>query len=144
MSIPPLSPMENVDIVSLVISFIGPKHYRFIAVISKSFHAAYQKEFPSDTRTSLNACTIEHAAISWEGLQNLPYEDDQSKLCNSASFFGSLPALKYLRSVGCHWNKRRACQVAAGYGQLHILQYAQEMVVHGIKRHVRMPQKMAT
>ena len=53
-------------------------------------------------------------------------DNEPSELCNSASLFGSLPALKYLRSVGCRWNKVRACQVAVGNGQLHILQYARE------------------
>ena len=55
-----VSPMENVDVLRLVVSFIGPKHYRFIAVISQSFYTAYAQEFPNDTETELNASTVEY------------------------------------------------------------------------------------
>ena len=65
---PFVSPMQNLDLLRLVVSFI-PKHYRFIAVISKRFHAAYIQEFPMDTETMLNAYNVEIAKICWEELK---------------------------------------------------------------------------
>ena len=65
---PSVSPMQNLDLLRLVVSFL-PKHYRFIAVISKSFHAAYIQEFPKDTGTILNAYNVEIAKICWEELK---------------------------------------------------------------------------
>ena len=120
-----VSPMENVDILRLVVSFIGPKNYQFIAVISKNFHAAYQQEFPMDsTTTKLNASTIEFAKICWEELKH-PLPRQQYRLTDSAARFGSLPAMQYLRSVGCRWDQW-TCSNAAQNGHLHILQYARE------------------
>ena len=81
-----VSPMDNVDILRLVVSFIGQKHYRFIAIISQSFHSAYAQEFPKDTTTKLNASTIEYAKICWEELKQ-PVENQQYILSHSAAFF---------------------------------------------------------
>ena len=64
-----VSPLENVDVLRLVVSFVGRKQYRFIATISQSFHAAYVQEFPKDKKTVLNASTIEFAKICWEDLK---------------------------------------------------------------------------
>ena len=99
-----VSPMENVDVLRLVVSFIGPKQYRFIAVISQSFHEAYVREFPNDTATFLNASTVAYTKICWEELK-CPSARQQYQLSASAAFFGSLPAMQYLRSVDCDWNE---------------------------------------
>ena len=47
--------LENMDIFRLMVSFVGAKHYLFIALISQSFHVAYKQAFPKDTETKLNA-----------------------------------------------------------------------------------------
>ena len=63
--------LENMDIFRLVVSFVGAKHYLFIALISQSFHAAYKQAFPKDTETKLNASTAEYAKICCEDLKHL-------------------------------------------------------------------------
>ena len=93
-----VSPLENVDLLRLVISLIGRKHYRFIAVISKSFHAAYLQEFPNNTTTALNASTVGYARICWKDLK-YPSKRQQCKLSYSAARFGSVSAMQYLCSV---------------------------------------------
>ena len=120
---PFVSPMENMDLLRLVVSFL-PKHYRFIAVISKSFHAAYIQEFPKDTGTILNAYNVEIAKICWEELKR-PSTRQQYQLSRTAAFYGSLPAMQYLRSMRCYWDEW-ACAYAATNGHLHILQYSRE------------------
>ena len=125
-STPPLiSPMDNVDVLRMVVSFIGYKHYRFIAVISQSFHAAYVQEFPNDTETRLDASTEEYAKICWKELKHPISFRLQCRLSSSASAFGSLPAMQYLRSIGCQWNDK-TCTYAAMNGHLNVLQYAHE------------------
>ena len=116
--------MENVDLLRLVVSFVGPKHYRFIAMISQKFHAAYTQEFPDDTETELNASTKEYAKICWEDLE-YPSVYQQYKLSLSAACFGSLSAMQYLHSVDCDWDEN-ICAFAALIGHLHILQYARK------------------
>ena len=116
--------MENSDVLRLVVSFIGSKYYRFIAVISQSFHTAYTQEFPKDKETELNASTVEYAKICWEDSKNLTTEQ-HCELSSSAAFFGSLPAMQYLRSVRCEWDEQ-TCSHAAENGHLNVLKYARE------------------
>ena len=117
-----VSPLENVDLLRLVVSLIGRKHYRFIAVISKSFHAAYLQEFPKNTTTtSLNASTAGYARICWEDLK-YPSKRQQCKLSYSAARFGSVSAMQYLCSVRCNWDED-TCANAAKNGHLNVLQY---------------------
>ena len=111
----------NVDILRLVISFIGPKHYRFIAVISQSFHMAYKQEFPNDTETNVNASTVAYAKICWEDFTH----HMQCQLARSAASFGNLAAMKYLHSVGCYLSAN-TCTKAARNGHLNVLQYIRE------------------
>ena len=125
--------LENVDVLRWVISFIGPKQYRFMAVICKGFHAAYVQQIPNDTETKLNASTIEYAKICWEEMKHsLYYQKDQlawhyqrRRLACSAASYGNLPALQYLRSVGCEWCEW-TCAFAAGNGHLHVLQWCRD------------------
>ena len=120
---PQNSPMEIADVLRLVVSFL-PKHYRFIAVICKGFHAAYMNEFPKDTETNFNASTAEYAKIYWEELKP-PSKWAQFVLSSLAAKNGSEPAMQYFRSVGCKWNER-TCAKAAENGHLNTLQYARE------------------
>ena len=39
-AIPSFFSIENMDIFQLILSFVGPEHYRFVALISHSFHVA--------------------------------------------------------------------------------------------------------
>ena len=120
-----VSPMENMDILRLVVSFIGPKQYRFIATISQRFHAAYVHEFPNDTATIINASTVEYAKICWNEMKHPLTYQQHSILSHSATIFGSVSAMQYLRSVGCPWSQR-TCFLAAEHGHLHILQMARD------------------
>ena len=113
------SSMENLDILRLVASFVGPKYYRYFALISKSFHAAYRQEFPNETTTDLNASTVEHAKICRiEFLNRVPYS--YYRLSYSAAASGSIPAMQYLRSERMPWDER-TCAIAAKNGHLHVL-----------------------
>ena len=53
----PLS-LENSDIVKQIVSFVGPGQFRFIALISKTFHGAYTDKFPDDTTTHMDVSTL--------------------------------------------------------------------------------------
>ena len=121
---PLTSPMENMDILRLVVSFIGPKHYRFMAVISQSFHAAYKQEFPKDKTTKLSASNVECAKICWEEMKMLS-TNQQYQMSSSAAAFGSVPAMQYLRSVHCKWDER-TCALAAKNGHLNVLQWCRD------------------
>ena len=112
------------DVLRLIVSFIGPKQYRFIALINLSFHAAYIQAFPKDTETKLDASTVELAKVCWDELK-LRTTNQQWQLSYSAARFGCLPAMQLLQSVGCFWNES-TCAYAAENGHLHILQYIRE------------------
>ena len=125
---PQVSPMENLDVLRMVVSFVGNKNYRFVATVSQSFHAAYIQEFPKDRETKVNASTVEFARICWEEMSDLMYYNLTNlhrQLICSAAIFGNLPAMQYLRSVGCDWDKK-TCESAAENGHLNILKYARE------------------
>lgn len=47
----------------------------------------------------------------------------QKQLCGSAARHGNLPALQYLRSVGCEWDHLTCGMSAAYFGHLPILQW---------------------
>ena len=113
------------DVLRLVVSFVGPRHYRFIAGISQRFHAAYIEEFPDDTETELNASTVEYAEMCWEALEHPSPRRHQLALSYSAATHGCLPAMQYLRSVFCLWDEM-TCAYAAKKGHLNILRYARD------------------
>ena len=54
-------PIENMDILQLIVAFVGPKNYIFIAGVCQSFNMVYKQNFPNDTETNLNASTLEYA-----------------------------------------------------------------------------------
>ena len=125
---PQVSPMENVDVLRMVVTFVGNKNYRFVATISQSFYAAYIQEFPKDRETKVNASSVKFARICWEEMSDLMYNnltDLQRRLSCSAAIFGNLPAMQYLRSAGCEWDIW-TCERAAKNGHLNILKYARE------------------
>ena len=122
---PQTSPLDNADIVRLVVSFIGRKHYRFIAMINQSFYTAHSKEFPMDKRTAFNASTIECAKISCDESKYHLTDQQKRKLLHSAAIHGSLPDMQYLRSLNCEWSTW-ICATLAQFGHLHALQYAHE------------------
>ena len=130
MSAPPvtpstMAPLENDDILRLVLSYVGPKQYRFVAIINKQFKKVYKEIFPKNTRTRLNASTVGHAEICWNEINPRNRNHQESKLCIYAAKHGNLPALQYLHSMNCSWN-RATCYCAAMNGHLDILQYARD------------------
>ena len=141
------SPMDGLDalVISEIISFIGPNHYYFIATINHRFQEGYLEVFPNNKKTYINASTVGYADVCY---QTKCY--DESKICDSAAKYGSLPALQYLRSINCNWSKY-TCSNAAENGHLHILQWARKKIlfptrgikfVRGIVRHVQTQRKM--
>ena len=119
------SPFENEDILSNVLSYVGPTQYRFVAMINQNFKAIYLKLFRNDKTTYLNASTVGHAKICWNEITPGNRNRQESKLCNYAAMRGSLPALQYLHSVHCPWDEY-TCRCAAENGHLEILQYAHD------------------
>ena len=119
------SPLDDLDvfILSEIISYIGPYHYYFVAMINRRFRERYIEVFPKNTKTSVNASTVGYADVCY---QTKCY--DESKICDSAAKYGSLPALQYLRSINCNWSKY-TCSNAAENGHLHILQWARKKVI---------------
>ena len=119
--------LEHLDLslLSEIISFIGPKQYRFVAAINKSFRTAYLQAFNHETKTHLNASTLEHAKICFDEMNEATCATFPYDLCTSAARYGNLPVLQYLRSVNSEWDDV-TWYYAALNGHLHILQWARE------------------
>jgi hypothetical protein len=111
---------EDMGILRHILSYVGNHQYRFIACVNKSFHTAYEEEFPASHYTFWNASTVAFAKICFEEMDVNPL--DQSNLASSAVKHGCIPALEYLKSVKCEFDVG-PCTVAAWTGQLHILQW---------------------
>ena len=122
---PLVSPIENMDVLRLVVSFVGPKHYLFIALISRSFHVAYVQEFPKDKWTKPHALTVEYTNVRCADLKYLSIHQKYRLSCDAARF-GNLPAMKHLLAIGCPLDKGRLCPLAAENGHLNTFQYAHE------------------
>ena len=116
------------DVLHLIVEYVGPYQYIFVARINRGFHEAHSKVFSDDSTTHINASTIALAKICFDELVDTRYYyvvKSQHLLCSSAAKYGNLPALQYLRSVGCEWNWR-TCINAALYGHFDILKWARE------------------
>ena len=61
--------IENLDVLSDIVEFIGPYQFRFVAGINKSFHTAYLLAFASNKSTYLNASTLSHAKICYKEIR---------------------------------------------------------------------------
>ena len=140
--------MEKLDddnfLLANILSYVGGHQYRFIAVISKRFRAAYDVAFPNDKFTHVNASTMEHAIIcvnetkstNWHPISYRIKSWKLASFCNSAVKHGNLEVLQYLRAVrtdffpkGCPMDST-TCTMAAMCGHLHVLQYAHK---HGCR-----------
>ena len=122
------SPLDDLDILVLseVVSYIGPYHYYFVAMINRRFRERYIEVFPNNRKTSINASTVGYADVCYHSHYQFKYGYyDLRKLCASAAKYGNLPALQYLRSIDCSWGTS-TCSNAAKNGHLHILQWARE------------------
>jgi hypothetical protein len=121
---PDKSPLDDINILQIVLSFVGKNQYRFVAAVSHDFKAAYIQTFPYNKRTYYNTSTVQHATICYnECVAQTSNVNKQYALCNSAARHGNLPALQYLRSMNCSWNST-TCALAAQNGHLHVLQWA--------------------
>ena len=123
-------PLENLDTLQQILSFVGTGHYLFVAATNRKFHEVYSALFPGDQRTRLNASTEALARFCWEEIHHEIMSDaDTSQkattLIGSAAIHGNLPGLQFLRSVGCPWNKE-TCACAAICGNLTVLQWCRE------------------
>ena len=126
---------ENVDVFELIIEFVGPYQYLFVATINQSFHEAHSIVFRDDSTTILNASTVALAKYCFNDLMNdsscpdcvysTYTEECQYQLCSSAAKYGNLAALLYLRAVGCQWDPS-TCSNAALHGNFAILKWARE------------------
>jgi hypothetical protein len=128
----PNAPLDNLDVLQQVLSFVGQDQYLFTALTNKSFKTAYLEIFPENKRTCLNASTEECAKFCWAGIgtgtTNSIHTDihsTQTALCTSAASHGSLPALQYLHATNCTWDEK-TCEAAAKNGHLNVLQWLLE------------------
>ena len=158
----------DAPLLSEIISYVGPKHYLFIASIDRRFQQTYVETYPNDKSTGLNASTIEYARMCWE--LNRGDSDNQRALTFSAAKYGNLAALQYLhaadctfsdyictaaaknghlnvlqwcREKGCPWDEW-TCRYAAENGHLNVLQWCREMGVHGMEILVLWQQEVDT
>ena len=114
------SPLENLEMLRYILSFLGNGHYRFVAVVNRQFHDAYRQLYSEDIKTYLSVSSLKLAKICYEeSMEHRPV------LCRHAARYGNLEVLQYLRSMGCTWDSS-TCHNAAKYGHLHILIYAQK------------------
>ena len=123
-------PLENLDTLQQILSFVGIGHYLFVAATNRKFHEVYSALFPGDQETRLNASTEALARFCWEEIHHEIMSDaDTSQkattLIGSAATHGNLPGLQFLRSVGCPWNEE-TCRFAALSGYLAVLQWCRE------------------
>ena len=122
----PMHPLDDLDLLSHIFLLVGDRHYRFVAAVNRRFQQAYLRTFFDRCLTNVNASSEEFARICWQDLKLQPrYDWLQSRLFYSAASHGSVPALIYLRAVGCPEHSR-VCEVAAKNGHLHVLQWCHE------------------
>ena len=121
------SVMENMDILQVIVDFVGPKQYLFVATINRIFHEVHTKVFPNNFTTYPNASSLEIAKNCFDDLVDTSCNTKklQWMLCSSAAKSGNLPALQYLRSIECEWNEA-TCSNAALYGHYEMLKWARE------------------
>ena len=62
-----LSLMNSLDVLQLIVSFVGPKQYRLVASIHTSFRMSYDQSFPDCTTTLLNVSNIRVAKFCADG-----------------------------------------------------------------------------
>jgi hypothetical protein len=116
------SPLDQIEIVRDIISFIGHGQYRFIASINRLFYDAYRQLYPDTYQTTyLNLSTLDMAQICYtEAITH------RSILCRCAARYGNVQVLHFLRSSrDCTWDAS-TCYNAAKYGHLPILMYARQ------------------
>ena len=65
-----LSSFDNMDVLQLIVSFVGDYQYRFVAAVNRSFRAAYANEFRNNTITYIDTSTVAHAKICYEELNS--------------------------------------------------------------------------
>ena len=112
------------DALRLIFSFVGPKQYRFIAMVNRCFHETHLATFPGDTTTYLTGSTIKRAEICWlELVRNRSIHE--CALIASAASHGCMGTIRFLFERGCEWNAS-TCANAASKGHLHILKWCRE------------------
>ena len=124
--------LNNIDVLKNVLSFVGEGHYLYVALTSQHFKKTYLEMFQKDhsshayNYTYLIASTEEIATFCSNDIKIGTGNDSYERiLFSSAVAYGSLPALKYLRSVRCQW-RIATCTEAAKNGRLEILQWCRE------------------
>jgi hypothetical protein len=113
--------LEDVHLLSRILSFVGTNQYRFVAAVCTDFKAVYHQLFPENTTTTYyNASSVGHAKICIEECPQM-HPHGSTVLCNSAARHGSLSTLTYLQSKNFHWNQG-TFHKAAEFGQRSILE----------------------
>jgi hypothetical protein len=119
---------DRMDVLSCILSFVGPNQYRFVAPISQKFRAAYAHTFNNETITSINTCSIAHTKICLNELKNdnlidgnqedtFPGRNDTgmlSRIGQSAAYRNIVTLLEYLRSEGLAWDVCLCSEAAKG------------------------------
>ena len=122
------TPFDSLDVVRIIISFVGKNQYRFIAGINQTFKTAYLQVFPENFQTYVRVSSVEVAKFCLEDIGVPSYYRrfiTPRYFCHSAAAHGCVPALQYLRSKDCEWNER-TCENAARNGHLHVLQWCRD------------------
>ena len=125
---------DRMDVLSCILSFVGPNQYRFVAPISQKFRAAYAHAYNNETTTSMNTFSNAHAKLCLNELKsdnlviNEPerrYRDNPSMISvigRFAAYCNNLTLLEYLRSEGLGWDVR-LCSEAADGGHFDLMKW---------------------
>ena len=127
---------DRMDVLSCILSFVGPNQYRFVAPISQKFRAAYAHTFNNETKTSINTYSIAHAKICLNELKSdnlidgnqedaFPWRNNTSMLSRigqSAAYCNNLALLQFLKSEGFTWDAV-ICSSAAKGGHFDLVKW---------------------
>ncbi len=120
-------PLESVDLLKSILSFVGSKQYLYVAVVNRRFKEAYLEIYNGNKETNVNISTEKLAKFCWKEIDHNHYAAGrlQRVLCASAAAHGSLPSLQYLRSMNCDWDAG-TCRNASKNGHLMVLQWCRQ------------------
>jgi hypothetical protein len=101
------------DLLTNIISFVGPYQYRWVAGVHRRWRTAYQSVF-AEQKTYHDASTLALAQLCFQ--DNVRRCKEQRWLCAMAAQQGNLVVLQFLHQSGCAWDTF-TCHRAARSGQ---------------------------
>jgi hypothetical protein len=106
-----------------IVPFVDYYPYCHVAIGIPNFCNAYVTVFPNE-REYMNFATVQDAKIYCDKRVH-DVTTDQCTLCETVAQKGNLTVLKYLRSLGCSWD-RFTCTYAAENGHLDVIKWCRE------------------